>query len=77
MCSERPPRLSVHQVLWCPDHLSPTPSNSSTIKTPNSRVEDPDDPTAAYDRYIQIESSSDQLYSPSIGAANKKLPVRP
>jgi hypothetical protein len=36
------PRVSVHQPLWSPDPLSPTPTISSAIKTPENTQEDPE-----------------------------------
>ena len=40
------------------------------MKTPENTQEDPDDPEPA-DGDIQMEYSSDQSYSPSIGAVTK------
>jgi len=50
-----------------PDPLSPTPSNSSDIKTPENTEEDPNAPQPAAEGDIQMEYSSDWLYNPSIG----------
>ena len=45
--------------------LSPTPSTSSTMMTPENAEEDPDDPEPADEGDIQIEYSPEWLYSQS------------
>jgi hypothetical protein len=42
-----------------PDHMSPTPSTSSVMKTPENTEEDPDDPQTTHEGDIQMEYSSD------------------
>jgi len=42
-----------------PDPLSPTPSTSSTMKTPKNTEEGPNDPEPADEGDIQMECSSD------------------
>jgi hypothetical protein len=49
------------------DPSSPTPSNSSVIKTPENTEEDQNAPQSAAEGDIQMEYSSDWLYNPSIG----------
>jgi hypothetical protein len=51
-----------------PDPLSPIPSLASAMKTPENTEEDLDDLKPANEGDIEMEYSSDQLYSPSIGA---------
>jgi hypothetical protein len=46
-------------VVVSPDPMSPAPSSSSALKTPESTEEDPDGDN-------QMEYRADQLYSPSI-----------
>jgi hypothetical protein len=46
-------------VVVSPNPLSPTPSTSSAIKTPESTEEDPDDPEPADDGDIQMEYCCD------------------
>jgi hypothetical protein len=46
-------------VVVSPDPLSPAPSTSSTVKTPENTEEDPDDPEPADEGDIQMEYSSD------------------
>jgi len=71
-CSKRPSKsVSTSTVVVSPDHLSPTLSTSSTIKTPSKTEEDPDDPDPADEGDIQVEYSSHYLYSPSTGAVTK------
>jgi len=48
------------------DLLFPAPSTLSAMKTPENTEEDPDDPQPAYEGDIQMEYSSDYMYSPSI-----------
>ena len=45
-------------IVVLPDLLSPTPSTSLTLKTPENTEEDPDNPELA-DGDIQMECSSD------------------
>ena len=52
------------------DPMSPNPSTSSTMKTLGNTKQDSDD--LEWD--IQIEYSSDLLYTPNIIAVTKKLP---
>jgi hypothetical protein len=40
------------------DHLSPTPSASLHVETPEDTEEDPDDPETAHEGDIQMEYSS-------------------
>jgi hypothetical protein len=54
-----------------PDPLSPTPSTSSGMKTQENRLEEPDDPEPVGEGDIQMEYSSAQLCSPSIGRVTK------
>ena len=63
--------VQTPSVVVCPDPLSPTPSTSSAMRTPENTEEDPDDLKPADEGDIQMEYSSDQLYSPSIGAVTK------
>jgi hypothetical protein len=58
-------------VVVCPNPLSPTPSISSAMRTPENTEEDPDDLKSADEGDIQIDYSSDQLYSSCIGAVTK------
>jgi hypothetical protein len=59
----------LHQLLVvCLDPFSPTPSTSSAMKAPENAEEKPDDPEPAEEGDIQMEYSSDYLYSLSIGA---------
>jgi hypothetical protein len=58
-------------VLLSPDPLSPTPSTSSTMKTPDNTEDDTEGPEPAEEGQIQMEYFSDQLCSPSIGALIK------
>jgi len=62
--------VQTSSVVVCPDPLSSAPSTSSAMRTPENTEEDPDDLKPA-DGDIQIEYSSDQFYSPSIGAVTK------
>jgi len=52
---------SVHSstVVVPPDPLSPTPSTSSVMKTPQNTKTEPDDPKLAGEGNIQMESSFD------------------
>jgi len=52
---------SVHTstVVVAPDTLSPTPSTSLVMKTPENTKAEPDYPEPAGEGNIQIESSSD------------------
>jgi hypothetical protein len=46
--SKTPPRVSVHQpFVVTPDPLTPTPSTSSAMKTPENTEGNPDDPEQA------------------------------
>jgi hypothetical protein len=54
-----------------PEPLSPTPSTSLAMKTP----ENTEDPEPADEVDFQIEYSPDLLYSPSIGAVSRNLSV--
>ena len=58
-------------VVVFPDTLSPTPSASSAIRTPKNTEEDSDDSEPADKGDIQIEYSSEQLYSLTRGAITK------
>jgi hypothetical protein len=53
-------------VVVSPEPFSPTPSISS-----ENTEENPDDREPADEGDIQMEYSSDQFYSPSIGAVTK------
>jgi hypothetical protein len=46
-------------VVVFPNHLFPTPSTSSAIKTPRNMEEDPDDPEPTHERDNQMEYNSD------------------
>jgi len=52
--------------------LSPITSTYSARKTPQNTEENPDDPQPAYEEDMQMQYSSDYLFSPSIGAVTKK-----
>jgi biotin carboxyl carrier protein len=52
------------------DPLSPAPT-SSAMKTPESTEKDISDPETADEGDIQMEYSSDQLYSPIVGTVTK------
>lgn len=54
-------------VVLSPDTLSPTPSTSSVVKTPENAEEDSDDPKPEDEADIQMEYSH-SLCNPSIGA---------
>ena len=54
-------------VAVSPDHLSPAPSTSSSFRTPEHTEKDPDDLELA-DGDIQMQYSSDYLYSSNLGA---------
>jgi hypothetical protein len=55
-----PPGVSVHQSLWYPlIFLSPSPSSSLAVKTPENTEEDLDDPELAGERDIQMIHCSD------------------
>ena len=70
--SDRPPRVSILQLLlYVLILLPPTPSTSSALKTPENIEEDPEDSEPADNGDNQMEYSADQLYSPSIGAVTK------
>jgi hypothetical protein len=57
--------VCVSTVVVSPDCLSPTPTTSSSMKTPENTEHNPDDPEPAGEGDIQMEYSSDYLYSPS------------
>ena len=57
-------------VVVSPDPFSPTPLTSSTMKTSENAEGDPDDPEQA-DGDIQMEYSSEWLYSSSIGPVTR------
>jgi hypothetical protein len=61
-------------VMISPEPLSPTLSISSATKTLQKTGENPDDSDPADKGDIQVEYSSDYLYSPSIGAVTKNDP---
>jgi len=42
--SKRPPRVSAHQPLWYFLTPSPAPSTSSTMRSPENTVEEPEEP---------------------------------
>jgi hypothetical protein len=46
-------------IVISPDLLSPPPSTSSAMNTPESREEDSDDPELADEGDIQVENSLD------------------
>ena len=55
-----PPGVSVHQLLWYRlTFLSPNPSSSSAVKTPENTEEDLDDPHLASEGDIQMICCSD------------------
>jgi hypothetical protein len=58
-------------VVVSPHSLSPTPSPSSAMKTPENTEEDSDDCESPDEGDIQMEYSSAQLYSPSTEAVTK------
>ena len=51
--------VSTSTVVVSPNHLSPTPSTASAIKTPGNTEEDPDDPEPTHERDNQMEYNSD------------------
>ena len=53
-------------IVVCPDPLSPTPSKSSMMKTPENTEEDPDDPEPAAEGDVQMKYTSDYLYSSKV-----------
>ena len=55
MCNSVPTSTDVVP----PDPMSPTPSNSSAMKTPENTDEDPDDSEPTAEGHIQMEHSSD------------------
>jgi hypothetical protein len=57
-----------------PDPLYPTPATSSAMKTPENTERGPYDPELADGGDIQMECSSPESCSPSIGIVTKKLP---
>ena len=57
------------------DPLSSALSSSSATNTPWNTQEAPDDPEPAGEGGIQMEYCSDKLYSPSVEAVTKKLPI--
>lgn len=57
-------------VVISPDPFSPTPLTSSAMKTSENTEGDPDD-TEQADGDIQIEYSSEWLYSPSIESVTR------
>jgi hypothetical protein len=69
MCRKASKSISTSTVVVPPNSLSPTSSTSSVMKTPENTEEEPDDPEAANKGNIQMEYSSDYLYSTSIGVA--------
>ena len=61
-------------VVVSPDLFSPTPSTSLAVKSQENTEEYPDDPEPATAGDIQMEYSSDQLYSPRAHrSSNNKL----
>jgi len=54
-----PPTVLVHQPSWLsPDPLSPTPSDFSALKTPESIDEESDDPEPPHEGDIPMEYTS-------------------
>ena len=63
---------SVCQPFWyLLTPLSPNSINFSAMNIPENKDEDPNDPEPADEKVIQMEYSSDALYSPSIEAVTK------
>jgi len=56
-----------------PDPFSPTASSSSAMKIPENTEEEPNDFEPVDNGDIQMEYSSDQLYSPSISSVTNKI----
>ena len=67
MFREASKSVSISTNVISPDPLSPTSSTSSATKTPENIEDNPDDSEQAGEGDIQMEYSSDQLYSTSIG----------
>jgi len=59
MCIKVSQSACTLTLVVLPNFLSPTPSTSSTIETPKSTQQDPDDPEPADEGDIQMEYSSD------------------
>jgi len=55
---KKPSEFCSSAFVTSPHPLSPTPSTSSAMKTPENIAKDPDDPQAA-DNTFQMEYSSD------------------
>jgi hypothetical protein len=51
--------ICTSTIVASPNLFSPTPSNSSAMKTPQNTEEDPDNPEPADEGDIQTEYSSD------------------
>ena len=49
----------ISMIVVPPDSLSPTPSTSSAMKTPENKLADSDYHTPADERHIQVEYFSD------------------
>jgi hypothetical protein len=69
---KRPPRVSVHELLWYLLTSCLLLHQLLQVRRLQKTKEDPDDPEAADEGDIQMEYSSDYLYSPSIGTGTKK-----
>jgi hypothetical protein len=63
--------VCISTVEVPPDLLSPTPSTSSAVKSPEKTEKYPDDSEQATAGDIQMEYSSDLLYNPRTRAATK------
>ena len=68
--------IRTSTVVVSLDLSTPTPSTSSAVKSPENTEKYPDDPEPETAGDIQMEFSSDWLYSPSIGAATKNYVLK-
>jgi len=66
--------VCISMIVVSSESLSPTPSTSSAMKTPENKLVDSDYHTPAEERHIQVEYFSDQLCSPITGAVIKNYP---
>jgi hypothetical protein len=74
MCSKKASKgVCKSIIVVSPDPFSPIASTSAATKVPENTEEEPNDFEPVYIGDIQMEYSSDQLYSPNISSVTNKI----
>jgi len=74
MCSKKASKgVCTSIIVVSPNPFSPIASTFSAMKIPENTEEEPNDFEPVDNGDIQMEYSSDQLYSPSISSVTNKI----